>query len=517
MFLSCSPQPVTKQEIITFIDRFEEEYEYLNRRIAEIEWSLNTGRSDSPTMRDSLNLYRDALKQLTGNPESLPTIKSYLSMVDDGDRSKKLEIIYRICRKSVINSDPEINRDIEALQRKYRDFTPIFEGESYNYNSLRQLLSREENRQRRRNIWAALQSSGEAHAEELVSVIRKRNHLVSQLGYNSYYDLMLLTDEIDEKQLDRFIEELDRLSREPYKNAIDSLARELGLENIRAWDIEFALGRVDYRLDDYYPADNQRDLLQTTLAGIDFKIQSLPIYFADSDQSAQVTDRNLYAINIPDDIRIYYDPQKGRESFRSFFGLAGKALYRVHIDPDGYLMTMPPSPCFEEAMGKIISGLTQLRAWKRKYAGMPEPLSIEASADRDVRRLYRLRQSLLKIAFERTMYDNPFADMQEIYATLYEKYMMFPLEVSLYGWAADNDYLVKPVSCQNELIADCLAAQTFAYLNDKYGSVLDNEHTREFLVQNYFRFGGRDHWQTLLERGTGEKLTAKYYFGFLFD
>ena len=33
---------------------------------------------------------------------------------------------------------------------------------------------------------------------------------------------------------------------------------------------------------------------------------------------------------------------------------------------------------------------------------------------------------------------------------------------------------------------------------------------REFLVQDYYRFGGSESWQTLLSRGTGEKLNPAY-------
>jgi len=92
--------------------------------------------------------------------------------------------------------------------------------------------------------------------------------------------------------------------------------------------------------------------------------------------------------------------------------------------------------------------------------------------------------------------------------------MMFPCASEQKVWAAQTAYITDPVGLQNRLIASCIAAQTYNYLNEKYGSILDNQHTREFLVQNFYRFGCLEDWTTLLERGTGEKLQARYYLDY---
>ena len=149
---------------------------------------------------------------------------------------------------------------------------------------------------------------------------------------------------------------------------------------------------------------------------------------------------------------------------------------------------------------------------------MPEPLVIEATTREGLRRLYTLRTMLLAIAFERSLYEDPFADMDQVYATLFERYMLIPLDGNLQSmWASESDLVQYPVTRQNHLYAKCIAAQTFHYLTEKYGSVLDHQGTREFLVQNYYRFGGVDDWQTLLARGTGEELNPDYYLEFPCD
>jgi len=172
--------------------------------------------------------------------------------------------------------------------------------------------------------------------------------------------------------------------------------------------------------------------------------------------------------------------------------------------------------CFEAGAARMISALIELGNWKLKYAGMPEPLAATSTATGRVRSLYDLRKALVEISFERRLYTDPFVDLQKAYAELFEKYMMIPLEVDVRPWA-DIDFVTNAVRKQNQLVGVCIAAQTYHYLRDKYGAVLDNQHTKEFLVQNYYRFGARDDWQTLLERGTGERLKAEYYPGFPYN
>ena len=76
-------------------------------------------------------------------------------------------------------------------------------------------------------------------------------------------------------------------------------------------------------------------------------------------------------------------------------------------------------------------------------------------------------------------------------------------------WASDMELAANPISRQNQLLGEVIAAQTRAYLTLVNGSVVGNPETRSFLLQNYMRFGARYPWLELLERGTGEEFSAE--------
>jgi hypothetical protein len=509
---SCGTRHISQNEIVAFIKEFEKKAEYISRQKALYQWEYYTrGRSDS------LEYYLAAERSIGNDPQQVSIIKKYLSLTKDEIYHRKLELIYRRCLRMVIDADPQILRVIDSLAGDIRKYRPTFEGQTYTVGQLLQMAVSESDSERRHQLYSASTAGGPGFAEGLAMLARMRNHAVSRLGYNSYYDLMLQADGVDKGDFSDLLEELDRLSSDSYRQALESLKNTRGVNYIRPYDIDYLFRQTDMQAAVYYPANAQASLVESTLGGLGFRLRAWPIYFAPMVASDQSAATKIVARHIPDDIRIPTDIANGRESLERLFSQTGLALYTANIDPQDFLLALPPAPCFEQGMAQVITGLTELSAWHRKYAGMPEPLVLELKMKNDFMRLHELRLALVNILFEQEIYADPFADLQEVYGGLFEKYMMYPLGADYYPWAIDINYISNSVSMQNDLIGGCIAAQTYHYLKEKYDRVLDDQHTREFLVQNIFRFGSRDDWQALLSRGTGERLQAKYYFEFPSD
>lgn len=509
--ISCMTQQISQDDIITFIDTFENATAYLDRRLAECQWEYYTrGRSDS------LDFFRETIRDFTADTEKLAAAATYMSIVTDGTQGRKLQLIYRRILHAVVDSEPRIRHTIDSLAALHAAWMPIFEGQAYSGEQLRGLIQSEPDRSRRREAYLASSAVGKTLAGGLVSLVRLRNHYVSRLGYNSYYDLMLQADGVEKSEYVALLNSLDRISAEPYALALDSLKGILGQNDIRDWDLEFLFRRAETQAAPYYIARNQMPLVEATLGGLGFTLQAWPIYFEEQDSTIARPADNIMVINVPHDVRVPTVINDGVYSFDHLFRQVGQALYTVHIDPQDYLFAQAPAPCFIDGMARFIAGLAELDGWRRTYAGMPEPLVVALKAKRDFFRLYGLRLLLVSLKFEERMYAAPFADLDQVYTGLYERYMLMP-PADAGMWAASIEYVTRPVRLQNRLLGECIAAQTYRYLTEKYGSVLDNQHTREFLVQNFYRFGGRDDWQTLLARGCGEKLNPAYYLTFAGD
>ena len=79
-------------------------------------------------------------------------------------------------------------------------------------------------------------------------------------------------------------------------------------------------------------------------------------------------------------------------------------------------------------------------------------------------------------------------------------------------------FILPPIPCyyHNYLLGDLLAAQLSAYfenniIGEKEPSYSGHPELGEYLVEKVFRPGSRYYWNEMIERATGEKLTAGHY------
>jgi len=499
---ACQAPKITQEEITSFVDEYERDAEFLNRQVALHKWTMLTGEPS-----DSLDYYTRVRTAFLSDPGKLSNCKKYLAAVNDDEYAEKLAIINRQLLRSVIENTQSIKNISDSLMAIAGKYAFEYEGKETDQAQLLSILKNEKNRSRRQEAFRSLHTVGDTLAAGVATLVRLRNQAAKRLGYNSYYDLMLKADDIDKTTYVAFLDEIDAITREPYRKLLDSLKGSLHLENIRIWDISYDNG-LTAGLDNYFSPSTGKTLLEQSYSDIGIRLDKWPIYFY--GRTTGLSHGEMLPVYIPDDIRVVYDERPGFGAVKDLFAQTGDAVYGSHIDAGDYLRTLPPAPCFEKAMGRVSELMVEQDAWLQKYAALPNPLVSEVAAFRDIQRLISLRLNLVNLNFEMRMYKDPYKDLDELYTSIFERYMLMPLDSDAGGWAAQTVYISEPVGLQNDLLATVIAAQTFSYLKQKYGSIVDNSHTREFLVQNYYRFGGAEDWRTLLDRGTGEDLNPKY-------
>jgi len=504
--VSCKPRQISSDEALAFVQKYEIRVEYLNRRLAEEKWEMATGGHS-----DSLDYFLDLEKSLLNDNRILSALTRYRSLNNDEKLQRKLDIIWRRHLRAAIDGRREISSLADSLMNIAGQLTVNVSDRNYPVPEIGEVISITNSRALRETVWVNRAQSVASLADGITMLIRLRNQAAQRLGYNSYYDLMLLADGIDRQKLQRYLDDLAEKSRDPFLSSLDSIKNQLGVDHVFPWDIEFVPGRAINAINPFLAAERQKSLLQETFAGLGINLKALPLYYTSGDNS--LSDQVLYA-HIPEDIRVIHNSVDGSTGLIELFGQTGRAFYAANIDQKEYLMALSPAPCFEIAQADIITGLTQLEDWLIKYAGVPVTEIDRIKSGLAFKRLYDLRYMLMMIAFEQEMYRDPYGNPDDLYIRLYEEYLRLKLDKGYSGWALESDLVTNPVTTQNELLAQGITAQTYSYLTHKYGSVLDNSRTREFLVQNYYRFGRSENWETLVMRGTGEALKADYYLDY---
>lgn len=118
--------------------------------------------------------------------------------------------------------------------------------------------------------------------------------------------------------------------------------------------------------------------------------------------------------------------------------------------------------------------------------------------------------------FEKSMYENPDQDLNKLWWDLVEKYQMLkkPEGRNMPDWATKIHVALYPCYYHNYLLGELLASQLYNYI---VTNVSDNKNfvndkaVGDYLKNKVFYPGARYYWNDMIEKATGEKLTAKYY------
>ncbi len=132
------------------------------------------------------------------------------------------------------------------------------------------------------------------------------------------------------------------------------------------------------------------------------------------------------------------------------------------------------------------------------------------------------RWSQVMYRFEKSMYENPEQDLDALWWKLVEKYqgLRKPAGSAEPDWAAENHIATSPCYYHNYLLGELFASQLNHYFSvNETKSPEDvlrmpyfgRKEIGEFLKAKVFGPGLRYRWDDMIQRATGEALTAKYY------
>ena len=118
--------------------------------------------------------------------------------------------------------------------------------------------------------------------------------------------------------------------------------------------------------------------------------------------------------------------------------------------------------------------------------------------------------------FEKAMYENPDQNLNQLWWNMVEKYQMLakPEGRDMPDWATKIHVALYPCYYHNYLLGELLASQLYSYITTnvaKNQSFVGEKAAGDYLREKVFRPGARYYWNDMIEKATGEKLTAKYY------
>ena len=532
------PAPVAQERrraLEALVGRIVAEVEPLHIEHNEAVWKANV-TGDPAHEAESARL--DAvLRKIFARPEPFRLLSEALQAGDIADETLRRQVVLLHHSFQAHQIPPEtIERMVKiekALESRFNNFRADLDGARVTDNQLLDVLRLENESARRRRAWEASKQIAREVEGDLLALVRIRNGAARDLGFENYYSMMLVLDELDERELFALLDELERGTRplfDAYKRELDErLSARFGVarEELRPWHYsdpffqEAPAAGVD--LDACFPGKSLEQLTRSFYHAIGFQIDDLLARADLYEKPGKCQHAFCLSVDNRQDIRVLCNLRPTERWMSTMLHEFGHAVYDQSVDPAlPFLLRAPAHTLSTEASAMLFGRLSKSAAWLTHYAGMPKDEAERAAAAvaRAIRGqlLVQTRWCLVMCHMERALYRDPSQDLDRLWWDLVERFQGLTRPEGRSGpdWASKIHFSVAPVYYHNYMLGEMMASQLQRHIQrrvlgdgaDVWARYVASPEVGKFLQTRLYRTGRLKDWRETLSFATGETLGA---------
>lgn len=483
------------------------------------------------------------MTEIFSNKETFAKLKNLKEKgrVKDSLLARQLDVLY----DSYLSNQADtalLNTIIQkeaALELKYSEYRATYKGKPINDNKVEEILKTSTNNKDLESVWKSHKAIGAYVAADVIEVVKLRNEVAKQLGFDNYHTMSLKLSGQDPEEISALFDELDEMTRDGFAQLKDEMDEKfakrynLPKEKLMPWHyqnrfFQEAPELYPVNLDKYYKGKDLEEITTSFYKSLGMNVSSImensDLYPKEKkNQHAYCTDIDGYG-----DIRVLCNITDNEQWMSTMLHEFGHAVYAMGHDDETvpYLLRDAAHTFTTEAVAMLFERLSRNPEWMQKYLGISD--QEKEKIKEDCFKSYRLQQLVFSrwtqvvYRFEKEMYANPDQDLNTLWWDIVEKYQMLkrPEGRNEADWASKIHIALYPCYYHNYQLGALLAAQ-FQYFithdltgNDdmryetyeKYPAIIGT-WMKEFI----FKKGMVLEWNDMIEGSTGEKLTAKYY------
>lgn len=512
--------PLSKEVSLAYFDASisgkDEDYE----RSTQKEIELNTFFSNKDIFaklkffKDSSNISNDTLKR-----ELMVLYDEFISNQVD---KAKLE-------KSVVLQT--------AIEQKYSTFRAFVNNKTLSDNDIEEILATSTKTDEVKAAWLASKEVGKVVSQDILALVKHRNEIAKELGYENYHTMSLTLSEQKPEEIASIFDELDNLTRPAYetlKGEIDDyLAKKFNVKktDLQAWHyqnryFQEAPKMYNVDLDKYYKDQDVVALTVKFYKSIGIEIDDMVAKSDLYEKPGKNQHAYCTSIDKDGDVRVLCNVKNNASWMNTMLHEFGHASYDKYIDRGlPYFLKDPAHTFTTEAIAMIIGRFASNPKWIQDVVGITDEekakIAEESFKTLRLEQLVFSRWVQVMYNFEKNLYANPDQDLNKLWWDMVEKYQMVkrPENRNEPDWATKIHIATSPCYYHNYLLGELLASQFYNTVVEKViksedfknQSFYGNAEVGKYFIENVFKPGNKWFWNDMIEKATGEKLTAKYY------
>lgn len=521
-------------ELKFFLDNLEKRMAPAEEALRSLQWEFaNTG---NPSLHPKIVEKEMQLHSIFSNKSDFEKVKNWLKDPQlDTETRRSLQHLYRLFLAS--QEPEEVAKKKAELDAKitghFANFRSTIKDKVLSVNDIQHLLQTSDHSKERKEVWEASKQIGPIVKDLILEKVLLCNQLAQDLGFSNYYEMQLELQEIKPNDLQRYMEELDRITSKRFeekKHLLDmKLVKRFGLQevkNLRPWHysdpfFQEAPPLTELNLDPLFLRKNLEELTVKTFdrVGLDIRMT-----LKQSDLYERPgKDQHAFCLMIgrqPDKVKILCNCRDNSYWMSTMLHEFGHAVYDQFLDRDqSYFLRDIAHINTTEAIAMLFGRLTHNKNWLKEVLGLEaeQASTIASLAQKELswHMLVFSRWVLVMYHFEKALYENPLQDLNLLWWDLVEKYqgLTRPENRNQPDWATKIHLALHPVYYHNYLLGEMTASQIQHYIEKKLGDLplIEQPKTGPWLKEKLFKQGAIRPWQEALEYLTGEKLNPHYF------
>ncbi len=515
-----------------FITQIEEKISRLSEALAKSEWKSSiTGKKED---YDEYTENGINLRKLLNDKESYEKLKGLKKESFDDLLNRQIELYFNLflSYQGDFSLVDKITRRISEAEMKFNTFRAKIDEKVYTENEIKDILKNETGNAKLEIAWKAIKEQGKIVEKDIIEIVELRNRLARELGYENFHKFSLAAGEQEEEELDKLFAELESMTKGPFTKIKEELDMKLqkrykiSKEELRPWhygDPFFQEGPSLFEVDfDKFYSD---DILEKVTKyyesfGLGDEVKKL---IKNSDLFEKPgKNQHAFCIDIDrkGDVRTLQNLKNNSYWMGTALHEFGHGVYSMNHDRNLPWILRDAAHLFTtEAIAMLLERKTKNVFFIKKYCRYEGDLdSIKKIGNKKLkfRQLVFSRWVQVMYNFEKELYKNPRQNLNKLWWDLVKKFQLVDYSRDAPDWASKYHFLAAPVYYHNYLLGELLASQLHDYITKNFTGDKDSDYSGHIEVGKFFKEkifapGARYKWNEMIERATGEKLTAKYY------
>src|SRR5713226_8002468 len=410
-----------------------------------------------------------------------------------------------------ITTDTKLSALEESITREEGHFHYKVGDKLNTRAELGNLVANNPDRQIREQAWKARAQIAPLNGEPIRQTINLRNELALRYSDTIFSIFMLRRKGASSQQIFAWFDHLRREADSEYGQLLDQMRRELRLEKIEPWDLEYYFSTLtnEFEKQQFVPAQGWLKTKQLA-ASLGYDLGKLPVDMRVADLGF---DGAAYPILYGKEVKILANRLNGIRFYDRLLHSTGHALHYSMMDGPSFLLRADCPEPFDEGLAEFLTLMLYRPEVSASLFGLSRGEAAVLAKRYRLKTLFDLREKMADSLFEFEAYADPGQDLAALYNRIHAQYLGVELHDAPV-WAYNPMYDSGPIYLQSFVLAHVVARQIQNTVDQRFGSRWGTA-AGDFLRQKFYSRGAEQSLDELMLAGTGKRLDPQFLIEYL--